>query len=93
VISIKKMCIRALFVVECVAFALIYICGSYGVRTLMALRADAQRVKSQVEVLQHEVAALEQELIAWNSHPFYKEKIAREQLHMAREGDTIFYLN
>ena len=39
--------------------------------------------------LKNEIAQLEKEMYAWQTDDFYKEKIAREQLQMARKGDEL----
>lgn len=90
--QVKRICIRMLFGAEILIFIGIYIFGAYGIKTLSHLKQETAFVEQEVANVQQEVDALQREIIAWNTHPFYKEKIAREQLQMAREGDTIFYL-
>jgi len=31
-------------------------------------------------------------MFAWQTDDFFKEKVAREQLQMARKGDELFYI-
>ncbi|HZW61545.1 MAG TPA: septum formation initiator family protein [Candidatus Babeliales bacterium] len=93
VIRFKYLFLRLALCVEIMVLAAIYFYGSYGVQTLAQLRTETAVVEQEVMHLQQEVAILEHELNAWNSNPFYKEKVAREQLQMAREGDTIYYLS
>lgn len=93
VIRFKYLFLRLALCVEVMLLAAVYFYGSYGVQTLAQLRQDTARVEQEVGKLEQEVATLEHELNDWNSHPFYKEKVAREQLQMAREGDTIYYLS
>jgi hypothetical protein len=42
--------------------------------------------------MKDEIEQLEQEIYAWQTDDFYKEKVAREQLQMARKGDELFYI-
>jgi cell division protein FtsB len=50
------------------------------------------RVEQDILVLKKEVQDLQEELVAWQTDPFYKEKVAREQLQMARPGEELFYI-
>ena len=54
-------------------------------------KENAQSTRHLVQVKQ-ELAGLQHELNTVRNDTFYKEKIAREQLQMARLGDQIFYL-
>ena len=42
--------------------------------------------------LQQEVKTIQEDIDLWKTDDFYKEKIAREQLQMARKGDKLFYI-
>lgn len=88
----KKIALQLCVGAEVIVFGALYIYGSHGMKSLNALRDEVTVANAQVVSLQEEVTSLEKELNAWQHHPFYKEKIAREQLQMARAGDTIYYL-
>jgi cell division protein FtsB len=88
----KRMIVRGLLVAEVIVFAWTYVYGTQGLCHVWACHKENEVLESQIVALQTDISRIEQELHAWNTNPFYKEKIAREQLQMAREGDTIYYL-
>lgn len=90
---IKSLVVRGFLGLEIIAFAAIYWYGAHGVQTLSQLRLQAHELETNVKLLQQKADSIEHELAAWNTHSFYKEKVAREQLQLAREGDIIFYMS
>lgn len=91
-IGIKKLCLRLLLVVEMVGFGYLYFFGNNGMQTLEKQRATVVGLQKNIVVLKGEIDQLEHEIYAWQTDDFYKEKVAREQLQMARKGDEIFYI-
>jgi cell division protein FtsB len=66
----------------------------------MHLWCKLTELKQEVKALtwassqcEHNVRTLQKKIARWSADPFYKEKIAREQLHLARANDEIFYIN
>ena len=78
--------------VEMLVFVGFYIRGPQGLRTLSDMYVEQVSMREGVDQLDQEVAALRNDINAWQKHPFHKEKIAREQLQMARLDDEVFYL-
>ncbi len=62
--------------------------GWHDVHVLQA-QIDAARVTCAKE--KSIVAQLSAEELEWHNNSFLKEKVAREELQMARAGDTVFY--
>ncbi len=60
---------------------------------MLKLQEENNMSNTQVKQLQDEVTDLGYQINAWKNNLFLHEKFAREQLHMARSGDTIFYLS
>lgn len=89
---LKQKIIQLFFVIEVMVFAGVYLFGAQGIQALLRLKRDNNELDKEIKALQTEVAHLEQQIDVWNAHPFYKEKIAREQLQMARPDDQIYYL-
>jgi len=89
---LKHTIIRVFFVSEIILFSIIYCFGPQGVSLMVQLQRDNRVLCAQLDTLHAESAALESDISAWKAHPFYKEKVAREKLQMARVDDTIFYL-
>jgi cell division protein FtsB len=89
----KQYLLRGFFAVEIVIFSGIYFFGAQGLHNVWRMQHENSNVQHTLTALQGEVAHLEQELYAWQHHPFYKEKLAREQLQMARPGEQIYYIS
>jgi len=91
----KKIYAYALYLVlgvEVAFFANLYIRGPQGIETLRDMYAEEVTMREGVDQLQLEVTSLKRDIDDWQKHPFHKEKIAREQLQMARSDDEVFYL-
>lgn len=90
--QIKHMVMKVVFVVEVCLFGYVYLCGKNGFQMFFEKRRENAALAKTVSVLENEVAQIEFEMNRWQSDDFFKEKIAREQLQMARDGDEIFYI-
>ena len=90
--NIKQLCLRVFFGIEIVLFAYMYLFGPHGMRALMNIEQDTVQLNSEVTDLQTQVHSLEFTIAQWDVHPFYKEKIAREQLQMAGKNEEIYYV-
>ncbi|MFI5332661.1 MAG: septum formation initiator family protein [Candidatus Babeliales bacterium] len=88
----KPYLLRGFFGIEVLVFAWLYFFGAQGLHTLWRMQHEHSTAEHTLVVMQKEVNSLEHELHAWQHHPFYKEKLAREQLQMARPGEQIYYL-
>ncbi len=65
--------------------------GPRGWRDVYALEARISTVRSTCAEKKNIVAQLSSEEQSWHTNSFNKERIAREELQMARVGDTVFY--
>ncbi len=93
VIDIKRLISRGLFGCELIIIVWVYLFGAHGFNHLVHLRNECDQMKQCKQEKQQEVDTLNEQIIAWNVHSFYKEKMAREQLQMARKGELIYYLS
>jgi len=89
----KRTILRMFFVIEIFIFAGVYFFGGNGFQYLNRLKGENQELYGQILDLKNEIAGLEKGISDWNSNDFYKEKIAREKLQMARKGDQIYFLD
>ena len=89
----KRTMMRIAFTVEVLLFCWFYQYGMCGMREIGQLQDENRLFAQQITVANAEITRKEQELGAWESDPFYKEKLAREQLHMAKEGEEIYLVN
>ncbi len=88
----KKKFLKSLMFGELLIVSLFYYYGQQGIATVFFMKTTNREAAKQLGVMQKELSQCEQELALWHAFSFYKEKIAREQLQMARSGETIFYL-
>ena len=88
----KRTIVRLFFVVEVMVFVGVYLFGGNGVQYLRRLKDENQNLKNEVLQIQAEVKVIEQQIASWKADDFYKEKIAREKLQMARKGDEIYFI-
>jgi cell division protein FtsB len=90
--SIKKIFIRFILCAEMCVFGYIYLFGKTGLQLLSVQKKELIFLELQSAQLQKEIDILESDIYVWQTNDFYKEKIAREQLQMARKHDKIFYI-
>ena len=91
--KLKQKIFRGLFVGEIVLFTVWYFLGSQGVVATKGVQQERVAIETHVEQLRAEISQLKHEIMAHRADELYKERIAREQLQMAREGDTVYFLN
>jgi len=75
---------------SCALFYLFFY-GPRSWRDVHALQAKIDAVSAQCAEKRAVVAKLEAEEQTWHANSFNKERVAREELQMARAGDTVFY--
>jgi cell division protein FtsB len=66
--------------------------GDRGVLHLMAEREQASRLEAKVIALREENARLASAIAALKTDPRAVEKLAREELGLAKKGETVFVL-
>jgi len=89
----KKTILRFFFVIEIIIFLGVYFFGGNGLRYLNHLKSENNVVKYKILALKNEICKLEKDIQDWNVNDFYKEKVAREQLQMAKRGDMIYFVD
>lgn len=88
----KRFLLRIGFGLEIVFFMGLYLFGSKGVRSLLAIHKENVQLSFQINELNSEVELLEQKVVDWQSSSFYQEKVARETLHMAKQGEEVYFV-
>ncbi len=88
----KQTVLRFIFYAEVMVVAILYIASPHGLRAIAQLHRECTEADIQLMHVKESVALLEREITLWESDPFYKEKIAREQLQMVRKGDEVYYV-
>lgn len=73
-----------------VLFSVLTILGERGALHLLRLRSEKMRLDEQNYRLQNENEALRERISRIRHNDFYLEKLAREELNMARPGEVIY---
>ena len=79
-------------VIIAAALGLVMIDGESGLRSWLRLRGDLRAAEARIDTLQNQIAALEEETEALRSDPIAIESAIREDLHLARPGETVLRL-
>jgi len=87
----KQLIARGLFIIETCALILLFLYGASGLESIYKLERENSVLKGETVRMAQEVDAIEQEIASWSHDDFYKEKVAREQLQMARKDDEVYY--
>ena len=74
------------------AFAAVMLDSEAGFRTWLRLRGDLRAAEARIQALQEEITVLEEETEALRSDPLAIESAIREDLHLARPGETVVRL-
>lgn len=90
--QLKRKVVGLLFCAEVCVFTYFYVCGAHGLRAYWQMREDNTAFETELVASRAQLALQERELERRKTQPFYKEKIAREQLQMARDNEQIYYL-
>jgi len=90
--NVKRLFLKGLLVTEMITLVYIYLFGMNGVVMLQTQRNIVVQLQKDITLLEEDIRLLKEEIDKWNNHDFYKEKVAREQLQMARKGDELFYI-
>ncbi|HJM69106.1 MAG TPA: septum formation initiator family protein [Candidatus Babeliales bacterium] len=91
--ELKKNFLRFFLGIEVLVFGLTYFWGAHGLRALVNMNQSNIQLEIKLNRMQNEVGDLESQIEQWHIHPFYREKIAREKLQMAKNDDTIYFID
>lgn len=88
----KQLILRIFFITEVMLFSFIYLFGPHGMHTLQEVQSDIDQIQKKQKNITASLETLHNQIDAWQMNDFYKERAAREQLQMARDNETIYYL-
>jgi len=88
----KQRIIRIFFGLELIIFFSFYLGGTNGIFSVMGLKGDIIHLNQEMVGLKREIEHLQSTVVAQARHPFFQEKIAREQLQMARADEEIYLM-
>ena len=81
---------RIFFCGELIIFIGFYIFGTNGVMSLTRMKKEIALLDQHVVDLTNDIMHLQSTIALQKKHPFFQEKIAREQLQMARADEEIY---
>lgn len=90
--TIKQSIMRTVFCLEILAFCWWYVWGTQGVIQQRIIAQERDSIVNNIQTLRTEIAQLKRELVRRQGDELYKERVAREQLQMARDGDIIYFI-
>jgi cell division protein FtsB len=79
-------------VLFCIALLVHEVFGVHGILALRHEQKEIQNLRQQIHQLQQENEQLNKQVKALQSDPKAIERLAREQMHMARQGEIIYTL-
>jgi cell division protein FtsB len=92
VLNTKKLMLRVFFCCEVFIMALCYCGGMHGITFVMRMKQKHTMLENDIATLYKNIENLSMDIENWAASSFCQEKIAREQLHMARPDDVIFLI-
>lgn len=87
--TLKKTLISLFFCCELLIFIFLYAFGTHGLQAIYSLRLENEKAYSENNKLKEKIKEKERACSMFQV-PFYKEKIAREQLQMAHKDDIVY---
>jgi cell division protein FtsB len=79
-------------VIALIALAVGSVFGDRGLLNLVEKRQQVESLRHEIEALQEENARLSGEIVALRQSPLAVERLAREQLGLARPDETVFLI-
>ena len=88
----KRVVLRVFLGIEIVVFLFFYCISPNGLPLLKKREQENKVIQKCIAQLEKEIEMIEQETNEWEDDSFYKERIAREQLYMARPDDEVYVI-
>lgn len=89
----KQHVARIFLLCQSLLFGWFYLFGNHGITSINVLKKEINGLQLHTCQLQKENDTLHHTLAMQNQHSFFKEKIAREQLQMARTQEEIYFID
>ena len=88
----KKLLLRFLLIAEIFLAFLFFIIGPYGMIAVSKKMKEHALLRNNIALEKEEVMQLQKQIECYEYTDFYKEKIARENLQMARPEEEVYVL-
>ena len=89
---LKKLLVRFFFIFQIALFSYNFFWGKDGLFLLNLFRHENILLVQKIDSVKSEVANLNRDIADWKTNSFLKEKMARENLQMAKNSDEIYLL-
>ena len=86
----KKIFARSALVFEFLLFFYFYLFGSYGLKSIKIYQNDIKILQDKILNIEIDIKNIKDQLDDLNNFPYYKEKVARDELQMALKTDEIY---
>lgn len=90
--EVQRSILRMVIGLELIVATFFYVCGKGGMQAIRAADAIHAELLKEIGQLETDVAALERELDERLHNPYYKESVARKELQMAYQDETVYVL-
>ncbi len=87
----KTIIIRFLCMGEILFFLINFLYAENGLPAILSLQHENEHLMKEIQQIKESLIAMEEQLLEWNRYPYYKEKVAREQLQMVRNDEVIYF--
>jgi cell division protein FtsB len=91
-LHVKKMIMPFLLFSEIAIFVIFYAMGSNGLQAILRLQKENNSLSQDIDRLSFETSQLEFEIKEWNTYPWYKEQVARQDLQLGYSNEELFLL-
>jgi cell division protein FtsB len=81
-----------ILVLVCIALCVHEVFGQHGILAMRREQKEVESLRQRIQQLQQENEKLDKQIKALQSDPKAIERVAREQMHMARPGEIIYTL-
>lgn len=88
---LKKLVLPLIFLSELGGVGYYFVFSAYGLQAIHTQREKNVTLEDEIDTLQRDVSILEGVTHAWEHDPFHMERVAREELHMARDNEIIYF--
>ena len=90
--KVKQLVLRMVVAAEVAIFSYFYVYGIGGFHVIRELQEKNNDIRQEIACLENEIVGITKDIQLWQDDSFYREKLAREQLHMACPSDQVYYI-
>ena len=92
IVNIRRFALQCIVCGELLIFGYTCFYGRHGIQNLHLLAEQKQKMEEKIVHQEQAIAKIATEITDWQENPFLYERIAREQLHMARSHEILYHV-